>query len=101
VKRAFSTSSDERKPSTTQTAPAGPVVPPEFALTSVTVLSKPAGALILVDGYHAGYTPAVVKLVPGKYKLTLRAEGFPAYSQQITVEPGQMSSFGVALDGSK
>jgi hypothetical protein len=67
----------------------------------VTVLSKPAGALILVDGYRAGYTPAVVKLVPGKYKLTLKAEGFPAYSQQISVEPGQMSSFGVALDGSK
>jgi hypothetical protein len=67
----------------------------------VTVLSKPDGAAIFVDGYPAGRTPAVVKLVPGKYKLTLKAEGFPEYSQQITVGPGQVSSFGVALDGSK
>jgi hypothetical protein len=101
LKGAFSTSSDERKPRTTPNTPVEPPVPPQLALTSVTVLSKPAGALILVDGYQAGYTPAVVKLVPGKYKLTLKAEGFPDYSQQIIVEPGQVRSFGVALDGSK
>ena len=101
LKGAFSTSSDERKPRTTPNTPVEPPVPPQLALTSVTVLSKPAGALILVDGYQAGYTPAVVKLVPGKYKLTLKAEGFPDYSQQIIVEPGQVRSFGVALEGSK
>jgi hypothetical protein len=101
LKGAFSSSSDERKPRTNQTAPPEPAVPPELALTSLTVLSKPAGALILIDGYHAGYTPAVVKLVPGTYKLTLKAAGLPDYSQQITVEPGQVRSFGVALDGSK
>jgi hypothetical protein len=67
----------------------------------LTVLSQPAGATILVDGYLAGRTPAVVKLVPGTYKLTLKAQGFPDYSQQITVDPGQVRSFGVALDGSK
>ena len=65
------------------------------------MLSKPAGATILVDGYLAGGTPAVVNLVPGTYKLTLKAEGFPNYSQQITVDPGQVRSFGAALDGSK
>ena len=101
LKGAFSSSSDQRKPRTNQTAPPEPAVPPELALTSLTVLSKPAGALILIDGYHAGYTPAVVKLVPGTYKLTLKAAGLPDYSQQITVEPGQVRSFGVALDGSK
>jgi hypothetical protein len=101
LKGAFSSPSDEHKRSTPQTAPAEHTVPPQFALTSVTVLSRPAGAAIFVDNYPAGRTPAVVKLVPGKYKLTLKAEGFPDYSQQITVEPGQVSSFGVALDGSK
>jgi len=101
LKGAFSSSSNERKPRTNQTAPPEPAVPPELALTSLTVLSTPAGATILVDGYPAGRTPAVVKLVPGTYKLTLKAGGFPDYSQQVTVEPGQVRSFGVALDGSK
>jgi hypothetical protein len=70
-------------------------------LTPVTILSSPTGATIFVDGYPAGRTPAVVKLLPGQYKLTLKAGGFPEYSQQIIVEPGQIRSFGVALDGSK
>ena len=56
---------------------------------------------MLTDGYPAGRTPAVVKLVPGKYKLTLQAQGYPDYSQQITVEPGQVRSFGIAMDASK
>jgi hypothetical protein len=98
LKGAFSSSSDDHK---APTLAAERTAPAQFALTSVTVLSKPAGAAIFVDNYPAGRTPAVVKLVPGKYKLTLKAEGFPDYSQQITVEPGQVSSFGVALDGSK
>jgi hypothetical protein len=101
LKRASADDIDGRKPSTSQAPPAEPPASPQFALTSVTVLSKPAGARILVDGYSAGYTPAVVKLVPGTYKLTLQADGFPAYSQQITVVAGQVNSFGVALDTSK
>src|SRR5204863_9596063 len=77
VKGAFSNSSDEWKSSAPKTAPPAPAVPPELALVSVTVLSKPAGATIFVDGYPAGRTPTVVKLMPGTYKFTLKAEGFP------------------------
>jgi hypothetical protein len=103
LKGAFSTSSDENwaKVSNTQTRPAEPKVSPQFELCPITVLSKPAGANIFVERTSAGRTPAVLKLQPGTYKLTLKAEGFPDYSQQITVEPGQVRSFGVALDGSK
>lgn len=101
LKKVMADPTDERKPAAPPTCSAEPPVPAQYALTSVTVLSKPAGARISVDGYPAGVTPAVVKLVPGTYKLTLQAEGFAAYTQQITVEPGQVSSFGVALDTSK
>jgi S1-C subfamily serine protease len=94
-------SSDELSSLTAPAPPPQPSVPPRAALTSITIVSKPAGATITIDGYVAGRTPAVVKLAPGTYKLTLKAEGFPAYSQQLTVEPGQVRSFGVALDGAK
>jgi len=98
LKKAFSGPPEEHKPSTPQTESPAPA---QSTLTPVTVLSKPAGARIFVDGYPAGVTPSVVKLQAGTYKLTLQADGFPAYSQQITVELGHVSSFGVALDGSK
>lgn len=78
-----------------------PAIPPQFALCPVTILSQPPDAAILVDGYPAGRTPAVVKLQPGSYKVTIQAQGFPAYTQQIIVEAGQVRSFGVALDSSK
>jgi hypothetical protein len=93
--------SDESKVATKTPAPAEPPTQPQSTLCSVTVVSKPAGATIMVDGYPAGITPAVVKLMPGTYKMTLQAPGLPAYTQQITVEAGQVRSFGVALDTSK
>jgi hypothetical protein len=78
-----------------------PPVPPQFALVDVTILSQPPGATIFVNGTGAGITPAVVKLQPGTYKVTLKASGHESYTQQITVEPGQVRSFGVALESSK
>jgi PEGA domain len=101
MKEVFVGPPEQYKPAAQPTAPAPAPVPPQSVLTPVTVLSKPAGASILVDGYPAGVTPAVVKLLPGTYKLTLKAPGCPEYSQQITVESGQVRSFGVALEGSK
>ena len=80
---------------------ADPPAPPQYALTPVTIMSRPIGARIYIDGYPAGVTPAVVKLIPGTYKLTLVADGLPLYTQQITVDPGEVSSVGVSLNESK
>lgn len=101
LKRVWSDDAERRNSTLPLSARPQPPPPPEFALTSVMVLSKPSGARIFVDGYPAGMTPGLVKLVPGNYKLTLQAEGYPPYTQQITVEPGQVSSVGVALDTGK
>jgi hypothetical protein len=101
LKRVFSDDGETRKPSTPQTLPAEQQAPPQISLVPITVISKPAGARISVDGYPAGFTPSIVKLMPGTYKLTLQADGLPAYTQQITVEPGQVRSFGVVLDTPK
>jgi hypothetical protein len=70
-------------------------------LVSVTILSQPPGASIYVESTNAGVTPAVLKLQPGTYKVTLKAPGRESYTQQITVEPGQVRSFGVAMVASK
>jgi hypothetical protein len=101
VKGTFSSPSDANAPKPApQSQPARPAMTPS-PLCSVTVVSQPAGARIFVDGYAAGVAPSVVKLQAGTYKLTLKADGYPEYSQQIVVEPGQVRSFGVAMDGSK
>jgi hypothetical protein len=103
LKGVFSTSGNGEHPSTsTPASPStGAPVPPQLALCSITIVSKPSGAAIFVDGIPAGVTPSIVKLQPGTYKLTLKAQGLAAYSQELVVEPGQVRSFGVVLDGSK
>lgn len=98
LKGVFSNPSDN--PSGAQAAAPEPAAAPS-PLASVTVISRPAGAIISVDGYFAGRTPAVVKLMPGTYTMTLKADGLPSYSQKIVVEPGQVRSFGVVLDSDK
>jgi PEGA domain len=67
-------------------------------MNEVTVLSQPAGAHIWIDSIPVGRTPTVVKLPAGTYNLTIAVGGYRAYTQQITVETGQVRSFGVALE---
>lgn len=101
LKGTFGDDIDGRKPSSPQPQQTTPSVPSQFALNSVTITSTPAGARIFVDGYTAGLTPNVVKLASGTYKLRLEASGYETYTQQITVQPGQVASFAVVLNGSK
>ena len=90
-----------KTPAHPEPPPDPPPLPPQLTLCPVTILSQPADAAILVDGYPAGRTPSVIKLMPGSYKVTLQAQGYPAYTQQIVVEAGQVRSFGVALDAAR
>jgi hypothetical protein len=72
-------------------------VAPELRLYSVSVTSNPPGALITVDRMGSGKTPAVVKLQPGTYRLSLNLDGYKAYSQDITVEVGKPPVVEVSL----
>ncbi|MBZ5625893.1 MAG: PEGA domain-containing protein [Acidobacteriia bacterium] len=69
----------------------------DSTLISVSVESSPSDALVEVDGYPAGRTPANVKLAKGEYILKVSKPGFQAWSQRITVEPGKDKSIGITL----
>ena len=45
--------------------------------------SEPEGAELYVDGRHAGVTPAVVGLVPGKHKVGLRLRGYRVLEEEL------------------
>ncbi len=53
----------------------------------VRINSDPPGAQVTVDGKEqlGGATPFSIQLMPGRYSLTARAEGFPDYVQKIAV----------------
>jgi hypothetical protein len=62
---------------------------PGFELIGVTFTSVPPGASIQVELSPAGRTPAVVKLQPRDYRVTLTLKGYESWSQRITVGAGQ------------
>jgi hypothetical protein len=78
-------------------APAPAATIPQYTLGALTVVSKPLGASVEVDGYGAGRTPTMVKLMPGSYTVTVHASGFRPWSQKLTVEPGESRKVGVEL----
>jgi hypothetical protein len=55
-------------------------------LQRVTVVSKPAGAMIYVDGIQVGRTPMTFPMPAGRYTLFLLAPGHEQYAQRILVQ---------------
>jgi formylglycine-generating enzyme required for sulfatase activity len=70
------------------------VVPlaPDWAL--VTVLTRPAGATVLVDGKSAGVTPARLELDAGTHRIELRQPGFKPWTNDIQVVANQSQTLG-------
>jgi hypothetical protein len=75
---------------TTPSAPL-PVVPPPAPspMVDVSFVSKPTGAMVLFYGMPAGKTPMTTKLMPGDYKVTMRATGMKDWIQDFSVEPAK------------
>jgi tetratricopeptide (TPR) repeat protein len=53
----------------------------------VTVLSRPEGAMVLVDGRAVGVSPWTGDLAPGRHVMTLQLRGFRDAEQRIELEP--------------
>jgi formylglycine-generating enzyme required for sulfatase activity len=70
------------------------VVPlvPDWA--PVTVLTRPAGAAVLVDGKSAGVTPAKLELDAGTHRIELRQPGFKPWTNDIQVVANQPQTLG-------
>ena len=72
---------------TPQPAPPLPP-PPEPATGTVTISSMPYLAEVYVDGENMGYTPAKLKLPPGKHSLRCEKRGYQPWTKEITVATG-------------
>lgn len=51
----------------------------------VTVLSKPAGARVFLDGVEVGSTPTTFETTPGEHALVLKSSGHPDASRAFTL----------------
>lgn len=53
----------------------------------VSVLSEPAGALVLLDGQNIGVTPVTRDIPPGKHHIVLRLDGYQEQAKDVVLEP--------------
>ena len=61
---------------------------------TISVSSTPSLADLYVDGENLGYTPAKIKLVPGKHTFRCEEQGFKPWTKEITLTTGS----GLTLD---
>ena len=64
---------------------------------SVSVSSTPYLSEILVDGASMGYTPAKLKLAPGKHTFRVEKPGYKAWSKEIMVTAGSEMTLDATL----
>jgi hypothetical protein len=72
-------------------------VPPSRQLLPVAIASDPAGARIEVENIYSGRTPAVVKLQPGEYRVSLRLAGYEAWEGKFKVAAGEPAAIAAAM----
>jgi peptidoglycan/xylan/chitin deacetylase (PgdA/CDA1 family) len=62
------------------------------------VESRPAGAVIFVNGRNMGTTPATLDaLAPGGYEITLERDGYRSWSTIVRVTAGERTRVAASL----
>jgi hypothetical protein len=81
-------------------APAEPAPPPapEPPTGMVSVSSVPYLAEVFVDGESMGYTPAKLKLAPGKHAFRCEKAGYKPWTKDITVTQGSELTLDATLN---
>jgi len=67
-------------------------------LQQVTILSKPAGATLRIDGNALGITPFTTEIVPGSHSVTLSLDGFKTAHQAFELRPDRSIDVDIALE---
>jgi hypothetical protein len=80
-----------------QPAPVAPPPPPEPATGTVSISSVPYLAEVFVDGASIGYTPAKLKLPPGKHAFRCEKSGYKPWTKEITVSIGSEQTLDATL----
>jgi serine/threonine-protein kinase len=79
------------------TPPPDPTVPVAPAMATVSLVSAPAGATVLVDGERMGTTPLLIDLPPGSALFELRLEGHDALTVRKELLAGQPTKLELSL----
>jgi serine/threonine-protein kinase len=73
--------------------------PAKAARGTLVVGSKPAGALVFIDGHEAGRTPLTVRDVkPGSRKVRLELNGYRPWSSTVRVAAGRQRKIAASLE---
>jgi len=84
-----------------ESEPASPASSPQPATASISVSSVPYLAELYVDGEEAGYTPARLKLSPGKHIVRCEKKGYQPWTREITVSVGSELALDATLNPKK
>lgn len=72
--------------------------PDSAGMGSLSVISVPEGASVLLNMEAKGMTPALIEeLAAGEYNLKVSMEGFQDYTQSVTINPDNVTDVGVTL----
>lgn len=77
------------------------VIEARIAKSEIQITTNPPGAAVFVDDEAngvAGYTPTVLAVKPGNYKLLVRKDGFDTVNELVTVGAGQSVQVRYQLD---
>jgi hypothetical protein len=87
------------KQASSQAQPATPPPPsPEPTTGTVAISSMPYLAEVFVDGETIGYTPAKLKLLPGKHAFRCEKSGYKPWTKEITVTTGSEQTLDATLE---
>jgi PEGA domain len=87
------------KQPTAKVEPAPPPPPPADPTTgTVAISSMPFLAEVFVDGTSIGYTPAKMKLPPGKHIFRCEKSGYKPWTKEILITTGSEQTLDATLD---
>jgi len=86
--------------STPEAPPAASPAPatPDPTTGTVSISSTPYLADLYVDGENMGYTPAKLKLVPGKHTFRCEKQGYKPWTKEITLTTGSELTLDATLE---
>jgi hypothetical protein len=84
-----------------QSAPPPQQPPPEQVTGTVTISSMPYLAEVYVDGENMGYSPAKLKLAPGKHSFRCEKRGYQPWTKEITLTAGSELTLDATLSLSR
>jgi hypothetical protein len=73
----------------------------EGQTTSLTIISEPPGAEIVVDGATVGTTPATVPLAPGRHILKIVKDGYASFERKVSIVQGSQQTIQAQLKEKK